>query len=181
VVAPLSEVGEYGGNLSVGIPSAWSWFGDPQSAVGPETLMRLASDYTGVVPNIVRSWDWEPDDKTVVMQNRVCSVIAWGEQPTMQPYVRITSNPQSHTLERNAYYWKVDPSGCTGTCPTASAARSRSHARRERLRDRGGDEAGAGEQEPGQRAHRGRARLRRHPLPAHHPEATRCNLLPAVG
>ena len=78
VVAPLSEVGEYGGNLSVGIPSAWSWFGDPQSAVGPETLMRLASDYTGVVPNIVRSWDWEPDDKTVVMQNRVCSVIAWG-------------------------------------------------------------------------------------------------------
>ena len=111
MVAPLSEVGEYGGNLSVGIPSAWSWFGDPQSAVGPETLMRLASDYTGVVPNIVRSWDWEPDDKTVVMQNRVCSVLAWGEQPTMQPYVRITSNPQSHTLERNAYYWKVDPAG----------------------------------------------------------------------
>ena len=67
VVAPLSEVGEYGGNLSVGIPSAWSWFGDPQSAVGPETLMRIATDYTGVVPNIVRSWDWAPDGKTVVM------------------------------------------------------------------------------------------------------------------
>ena len=67
VIAPLNEVGEYGGNLSAGIPSAWSWFGDPQSAVGPETLMRIATDYTGVVPNIVRSWDWEPDSKTVVM------------------------------------------------------------------------------------------------------------------
>ena len=44
-------------------------------------------------------------------KNRVCSVIACGEQPTMQPYVRIASNPQSHTLERNPYYWKVDPAG----------------------------------------------------------------------
>ena len=67
VIAPLNEVGEYGGNLSAAIPSAWSWFGDPQSAVGVETLMRIATDYTGVVSNIVRSWDWEPDGKTVVM------------------------------------------------------------------------------------------------------------------
>ena len=44
-------------------------------------------------------------------KNRGCSVIACGEQPTMQRYVRIASNPQSHTLERNAYYWKVDPAG----------------------------------------------------------------------
>ena len=44
-------------------------------------------------------------------RNRVCSVISCGEQPTMQPYVRIASNPQSHTLERNPYYWKVDPDG----------------------------------------------------------------------
>ena len=29
----------------------------------------------------------------------------------MQPYVRIASNPQSDTLERNPYYWKVDPAG----------------------------------------------------------------------
>ena len=230
VVPPLAEVGQYGGNLSVGIPSAWGWFGDPQSTVGPETLMRIDTDYSGVVPNIVRSWEWEPDGKTVVMhfvqdakwsdgapfsadsvmfwydhivgnetltpqphsrwtpggelmkltqvddytiryefaapypliemqyahysggpssyspghyleqfhadfqdadkladmtkaagfdewhqlfnnKNRVCSVIACGEQPTMQPYVRIASNPQSHTLERNPYYWKVDPAG----------------------------------------------------------------------
>lgn len=230
VITPLDEVGRYGGNLSVGIPSAWAWFGDPQSAVGPETLMRIKTDYSGVVPNIVRSWEWEPDGKTVVMRfvedakwsdgapfsadavmfwydhivgnetltpqphsrwtpggelmkltqvdeytiryefaapypliemqyahyaggpnsyspghylqqfhpefqdaakladmtkeagfdewhqlfnnkNRVCSVIACGEQPTMQPYRRIASNPQSHTLERNPYYWKVDPAG----------------------------------------------------------------------
>ena len=230
VITPLTGVGEYGGNLSIGIGSAWSWFGDPQSAVGPETLMRIATDYTGVVPNLVRSWDWEPDGTSVVMhfvqdakwsdgapfsadsvmwwynnvtlnetltpsphsrwmpggelmqltqvddntiryefaapypliemvyahypggpnsyspghyleqyhedfqdadklaemtkeagfdewhqlfnnKNRVCSVIACGEQPTMQPYVRVVSNPQSHALERNAYYWKVDPAG----------------------------------------------------------------------
>ena len=34
-----------------------------QRAVGPETLLRIATDYTGVVPNIVHSWDWEPDGK----------------------------------------------------------------------------------------------------------------------
>ena len=67
MIPPLTDVGEYGGNLSVGISSAWSWFGDPQSTVGPETLMRIATDYTGVVPNIVRSWEWEPAGKTVVM------------------------------------------------------------------------------------------------------------------
>ena len=230
VITPLEEVGQYGGTLTIGITNAWAWFGDGQSALGPETLIRISPDYTGVKPNVIRSWDWEPGGKAVTMhflqgakwsdgepfsadavmfwydhilnnetltptqplrwkpggelmkltqlddytiryefaapypliemhyahyqggtytwaprhfveqfhadfqdadklaamtkeagfdewhqlfnnKNRTCSAIACGDQPTMNPYVRIATNPQSHTLERNAYYWKVDTAG----------------------------------------------------------------------
>ena len=230
VITPLEEVGKYGGTLTIALSSAWAWFGDGQSAIGPETLLRISPDYTGVVPNLIRSREWEPDGKTVTMRflegakwsdgapftadavmfwydhilqnetltaspalrwkpggelmkltqlddytiryefaapypliemqyahyqggsynwaprhfveqfhadfadadelaaktkeagfdewhqlfnnkNRTCSAIACGEQPTMSAYQRIASNPQSHTLERNAFYWKVDTAG----------------------------------------------------------------------
>ena len=65
VVKPLNEIGKYGGIMKIGIPGPTQWYGDPESALGPETLMRLSRDYTGVVPNLIRTWEWTNDGRTL--------------------------------------------------------------------------------------------------------------------
>ena len=49
VVKPVNELGKYGGTLNIGIKEQYSWFGDPQSAIGPDGLLRFSSDFQEIL------------------------------------------------------------------------------------------------------------------------------------
>ena len=67
VVEPVNEIGKYGGTLNIGIKEQFSWFGDPQSAIGPDGLLRFSSDFKEILPNLIRKWEWSNDGKTVTV------------------------------------------------------------------------------------------------------------------
>ena len=67
VVKPVNELGKYGGTLNIGIKEQYSWFGDPQSAIGPDGLLRFSSDFQEILPNLIRKWEWSNDGKTVTV------------------------------------------------------------------------------------------------------------------
>jgi peptide/nickel transport system substrate-binding protein len=64
MVQVAEEIGTYGGELKIGLAGTYSWYGDGQSAMGPETLLRLASDYSAIVPNIIRDHEFSNAGKT---------------------------------------------------------------------------------------------------------------------
>ena len=64
VVVEAESIGKYGGTLNVGLSGHLTWFGDGQSALGPSHLLRISSDYKGLVPNLIRSWEWSEDGTT---------------------------------------------------------------------------------------------------------------------
>lgn len=67
VVEPIESIGKYGGTLQIGLGGTYSWYGDGQSALGPETLWRIKADYTGIEANVIREWEWSNEGKTLVI------------------------------------------------------------------------------------------------------------------
>ncbi len=58
VVAPLEEVGTYGGQSVVAIGNANHLFGDPQAVMGTELVLRIDSDFSSITGGLAESWEF---------------------------------------------------------------------------------------------------------------------------
>ena len=67
IVVKNREIGKYGGTLSIGIKGEKTWFGDPQSAIGPQPLLRYSEDFSKPLPNIARKWEWSNGGKWLTL------------------------------------------------------------------------------------------------------------------
>ncbi len=64
VVAPVNEVGKYGGDLRMGFTGTNPGWGGLWFVVGWENLVIWKPDFSGVVPNIAEKWEVSPDVTT---------------------------------------------------------------------------------------------------------------------
>ena len=67
VITPLEEIGQYGGTLRMAINSPYGFAGDGQSAIGPETILRISPEYNAVLPGIAESWEYQNEGRTLML------------------------------------------------------------------------------------------------------------------
>ncbi len=58
VIKPIAEVGKYGGTIRTAIPNVNQLFGDPQSVIGTEQVLRIGRDFSSIVPGLFESWEF---------------------------------------------------------------------------------------------------------------------------
>jgi len=68
VVEPLEEIGEYGGTMHVYTPYTMH-LGDGE-IVAYESVLRIDRDYSWAIPNIIKSYDFAEDGKSLVLYLR---------------------------------------------------------------------------------------------------------------
>ena len=64
VIEPIQEVGQYGGTMRVAIANANALFGDPQSVIGTEQVLRIGRDFNSIIGGLFEKWEFN-DDATV--------------------------------------------------------------------------------------------------------------------
>jgi peptide/nickel transport system substrate-binding protein len=77
-------------------------------------LKQFHADYAGeeTVEKMAKDAGYDQWVQLFGNANRVCSCMPCGEGlPSFSPYVLKTTSPDLHVLERNPYYWKIDPEG----------------------------------------------------------------------
>jgi peptide/nickel transport system substrate-binding protein len=70
VVTPLVEQGKYGGSLRVGFTGNSAGWGGLWYVTGWENLVIWKADFSGIQPNIAKSWDISADSKTYTFHLR---------------------------------------------------------------------------------------------------------------
>lgn len=69
VVVPVEEIGRYGGQINLFTDSPNS-LGEADYFTGYESLLRIATDGTSVIPNLVKSWKFTDGGKTLTLYLR---------------------------------------------------------------------------------------------------------------
>ena len=67
VVVKGKEIGKYGGTIRSPILGPYVFYGDPQSLVGPETILRISPDYKAIGPGLA-SYEFQNQGKTIVLK-----------------------------------------------------------------------------------------------------------------
>ena len=49
------------------INSPYGFAGDGQSTIGPETMLRISSEYNAVLPGIAESWEYQNEGRTLLL------------------------------------------------------------------------------------------------------------------
>ncbi len=70
VVVPLNELGQYGGQSVVSISRANYLFGDPQSVIGTELILRIDSDFSSITGGLAESWEFQEGGTVQILHLR---------------------------------------------------------------------------------------------------------------
>lgn len=61
VIKPIASAGQYGGTMRVAIANANALFGDPQSVIGTELVLRIDRDFNSIVGGLFEKWEFNKD------------------------------------------------------------------------------------------------------------------------
>ena len=70
VIKPVQEVGQYGGTMRVAIGNANQLFGDPQSVIGTECILRIDRDFNSITGGLCESWEFSKDATEQILHLR---------------------------------------------------------------------------------------------------------------
>ena len=70
VIKPIKEVGQYGGTMRVAIGNVNQLFGDPQSVIGTECILRIDRDFNSITGGLAESWEFNKDATEQILHLR---------------------------------------------------------------------------------------------------------------